>query len=585
MSALRAGEALVSLTGLKGAARAHVLARLVRSGFGPFVCVTADEEKADELAVDLGFFLGERTASGAPSVLRLPDSEQLPYDALSPERQVAFARLAALFHLSQGTRAAALVLSARALVRRYLPPATLDRHSELVSANQTLDRDELARKLVAMGYQSAPMVEDAGSFAVRGGIVDVWSPLHDKPVRLEFFGDTVESLRLFEPDSQRTAGTLETLLLCPAREVLFDEASKDAGIAAVREAADAVNRPSSKVREMLDGIQEGRLVYGLEALMPGFHHKQLGTLFDYLPKWAKAPLFFIDDPVAFDSALSELAQAMDQEFSAARRREELALEPSAHMLPPEEARRLLAGHPRVLSHAVHLAGPDERSIAFGFGPTAAIRQEILAHHGEHGALTPLVTRLGEWRERGIFAAVACGSSGQADRLKRLLLDRNLMVRVHARALREGEGDGSPFPSEPAAAFEPSVYAHLFSGEISAGFVDPAGSLALLSEEDIFGQRSRKAVRRTRRSDQPFVTAFRELKEGDLVVHVDYGIGRYAGLLKMAIRGIDTDALVLEYAGRDKVYLPVQRMRLLQKFTGADAENVTLDKLGSGSWER
>jgi transcription-repair coupling factor (superfamily II helicase) len=567
--ALREGQRRVALTGLKGAARGFVLARLARASPGPFVCLVADEERADALEQDLEFFLGE------PGVLRLPAADQLPYDVLSPDRPTDLARLATLYRLSHGAKAA-LVLSTRSLSRRYLPVSALDRYCEVVSAGQDLDRDHLARRLLEMGYQAVPMVEDAGTFAVRGGLVDVWSPLHSQPTRLELFGDTVETLRMFEPRSQRTAGSLESLQLCPAREVLFDDATRQAGIAAVREAADAVNRPSSKVRELIDGIQEGRLVFGLEALMPGFYEKKLGTVFDYLAKWAPDPVFFVDDPVAIEAALGEVAQAMEAEFLQSRRREELTLEPAAHQLAPEEALRLLGERRQIVSHSVHLGGPEERLVRFVPGPTAPIRQEILAHHGEHGALTPLVNRLGDWRERGIFAAIACGSGGQVDRLKRLLLDRNL----HVKAATAQE----TFPLEPALAFDSSVYVHLFPQEISAGFEDADAGLALLSEEDIFGQRTRKVTRRTK-TDQPFAFAFRELKEGDLVVHVDYGIGRYQGLIKMAIRGIGTDAMVLQYAGKDKVYLPVQRMRLLQKFTGSDAENVALDKLGSGSWER
>ncbi len=573
-AALRSGARTLSLTGLKGAARGYVLARLARSGEGPFVCVTADDEAAEALASDLRFFLGAGSRE-QPSVLQLPADVQLPYDAVSPDRRVLFERLAALFHLSQRTPARALVLSARALSRRYLPPAVLEAKSEILGPNQELDRDRLAAKLVAMGYQSAPVVEDAGTFAVRGAILDVWSPLSEKPVRAEYFGDTIESLRLFDPESQRTLGALESLLLCPAREVLFDDASRLAGVEAVREAAEAVNRPSSKVRELLDAVQEGRLVFGLEALFPGFFGKKLASLFDYLVKWAPEPVFFLDDPVAIERALAAQDEELTREFAASRAREELALEPSAHYLGQDEALGALAERRQVKSHAVHVGGEAEKPIAFHHGASAALRQEIASHHGEHGALAPLVSRLGAWRDAGVFAAIACGTSGQVDRLKRMLLDRELSVRAHA---------GEPFPEEPLSALESSVWAHLYTGEISAGFVDAPGGVALLSEEDIFGQKSRKAVRRTR-ADLPFVTAFRDLKEGDLVVHVDYGIGRYTGLSKMVIRGVSGDVLVLEYAGRDKVYLPVARLRLLQKFNGANAENVALDKLGSGSWEK
>jgi transcription-repair coupling factor (superfamily II helicase) len=174
---------------------------------------------------------------------------------------------------------------------------------------------------------------------------------------------------------------------------------------------------------------------------------------------------------------------------------------------------------------------------------------------------------------GVAAAIACGSAGQADRLKRLLFDRNLMVRLHPA-----------LPGDPSRLYESSVHAHLFTQEISHGFVDAPGGFAVLSEEEIFGVRARRRVRQ-RRADLPFAASFRELKEGDLVVHTDFGIARYAGLTKMQVNGIPGDFLILEYAGRDKVYLPVSRMRLIQKFTGGDPTKVALDKLGTASWEK
>ncbi len=570
---LRQGTRLVPVTGLKGGARGYALARLVREGLGPFVCVTADEEAADQLATDLELFLGAGSRE-APTVLRLPADAQLPYEVLSPDRQTMLGRLSTLFHLSQGTPARALVLSARALARRQIPPSVFDAHVEIVGVDQEIDRDVLARKLVAMGYLSVPLVEAPGTFAVRGGILDLFSPLYDKPARIEFFGDTVESLRLFDAETQRTAGKLESLMLGPANEILFDAATRAAGIEAAREAADAVNRPSSKVRELLDSIQEGRLVYGLEALLPGFYGRKLVGLFDYLERWAKRPVLFLDDPLGIESALTELDESLDAELAAARHRAELAMEPEAHFLRAPEIEAARARLQTVASHAVFVGGPEQQPIAFAYGQTAPIRQQIASHHGEQGALAPLVHRLGSWRDLGVYSAIVCGTSGQVDRLKRLLLDREVMVKAHPEGL----------PADPRASFDPSVWVHLHQGEVSAGFVDTPGGLALLSEEDIFGQRTRKVSRRAR-AEQPFIDAFKELKEGDLVVHVDYGIGRYQGLQRMAIRGIGTDVLAIEYAGKDKVYLPVARLRLVQKFTGSDAENVALDRLGSASWER
>ncbi|HVE85468.1 MAG TPA: transcription-repair coupling factor, partial [Myxococcales bacterium] len=255
------------------------------------------------------------------------------------------------------------------------------------------------------------------------------------------------------------------------------------------------------------------------------------------------------------------------------RRGDLTLPPEAHFLSAEELRAELAAHRVVEGGGLSLAHAGQPPVTFSFGTVQDLREAILSHHGEEGALTPLVDRLQRWREMAVASAVACGTSGQVDRLKRLLLDRGLAVRVHQEAVED-----------PAHLHEPSVAAHLFTGEISHGFVDADGGFAVLSDEEIFGARARRKVRQ-RKGDAGFAQAFRELKEGDLIVHTDFGIGRYNGLIKMDVRGVAGDFLVLEYAGRDKIYLPVHRMKLVQKFTGGDPAHVALDKLGGQSWEK
>ncbi|HEX4620675.1 MAG TPA: transcription-repair coupling factor, partial [Myxococcaceae bacterium] len=218
-------------------------------------------------------------------------------------------------------------------------------------------------------------------------------------------------------------------------------------------------------------------------------------------------------------------------------------------------------------------GDGAAPIAFPFGTTHDLHDAILSHHGEEGALTPLVDRLARWRDMRVAGAIACGSLGQADRLKRLLLDRNVMARLHPEPLADAD-----------ALYDPGVYAHLFTQEISSGFVDARGGLAVVADEEIFGPRARRRYR-TRKATNPFAESFKDLEDGDLVVHSDFGIARYGGLTKMEVRGIPGDFLVLEYAGRDKIYLPVSRMRLIQKFTGGDPAHVALDKLGTGTWEK
>ena len=541
----------VRTQGLQGAARGYVLARLHRSLKAPLVCIAPDEEAADALAHDLAFFLGGKGTPREPRVLRLPADEVLPYDELSPDGEVVADRLGALFHLGQGTPAPALVLSLRGLLRKVLRPQVMAELSERIRLGQDLDRDALALKLANMGYLSSPLVEDLGTFSVRGGLVDVFSPLYEKPVRLEFFGDTIESIRVFDPETQRTVDSLQEIILLPAREVIFSERTRANAEAAARAVADRINLPTSKLRERLDAIREGLPGFGLEGLLPGFFEGGLGTVFDYLAAWSDTPLFYVDDPLGVERAAEELWVEVERSAQASDERQDLSHPPREHFLTWGEAREKLAGQRVLEGGGLSLTRDTASPVLFSFGTTQDVREAILAHHGEEGALTPLIERLQRWRDARTPVAVACGTLSQADRLKRLLLDRNLMVRVHSEP-----------PGDPGTLYDPAIHAHLFTGEVSHGFVDGAGALAVLSDEEIFGVRSRRRVRRSKSLDA-FAAGFKDLKEGDLIVHTDFGIGRYAGLTKMQVNSVPGDFLVLEYAGKDKVYLPVGRMRLIQ----------------------
>ena len=554
------------VTGLPGAARGRLVLDLLAPGPARARCVLAvaeDEEEAELLARDLAFFLGDR------AVLRVPADAVLPYDDLSPDRGVEMDRLSALARLHvAGEEVRAVVVSARGLCRRVVPRTVFEAGSDLLGAGVSVDREVLAARLVGLGYARVPLVEDPGHFAVRGGILDLWSPAEPRPARLEFFGDEVESCRAFDPVSQRSeegAPPVE-VLVCPAREALFTDEGKAAAKAAVRALAEEVSRPTTRVREVLDQIDAAAPFFGMEALLPGFHPGGLGTLLDFLPAGAAA---FVDDAVEVDEALDDLDAALATEHAAALKREELCLPPAAHFLPAAEARAALASLPLVRRHKVFLG--TEEPVRFSLSETMGLRSEIEAAHGDEGALAPLTRRLEDWRKRGLTAVVACGTPSAADRLKRLLEDRRQVARSHPGPL----GDW-------AALYDPAVHVHLVPGELSGGFIDGDGRLALLSDEEILGRRVRKKARATR-EEHVFAAGFRELNEGDLVVHVEHGIAKYLGLTKMQIRGIEGDFLVLAFEGADRLYLPVGKLRQVQKFTGASPETVRLDKLGGQSF--
>ncbi len=564
-------------TGLSGAARAWVLSRLSRELGQPLICVTADDDGADTLAADLAFFLGGEGTKAAPTVLRLPADEVLPWDELLADSALVTERLCTLFHLANRTTFSAVVLSARALHRKVLPPEVMRTLSQRVRVGEDVGRDALARKLAGMGFRNSPLVEDPGSFSLRGDILDVWAPLHDEPSRLEFFGDTVEAMRRFDPETQRTSEKLVELQLFPARELFLSEETKPRASAAIRELAEHQRVPSSKVRERIEHVREGLISAGLEALLPAFFPDGLATVFDYFATWAPGALVWVDEPATQQQVIEELFVDVGRSFDDAVRRQELTLPAAAHFLSTEAVDAQLARFTVLEGGGLTIErGIDERApVAFHFGSTKDLREAIRSHHGEEGALTPLAEKLTAWHDERVVTAIACGSKGQAERLERLLKERELKVKTHSGALSH----------DPPSAFDAKRLAHLFVGEVSTGFVDVAGKLVVLSDEDIFGARARRRVRRRRSDAAGFVASFRDLKEGDLCVHAEFGVCRYTGLVTMQVNQVDADFLVLEFAAKDKVYLPVSRMRLLSKFTGGDPSKVALDKLGTNSFEK
>src|SRR5581483_7057489 len=261
---------------------------------------------------------------------------------------------------------------------------------------------------------------------------------------------------------------------------------------------------------------------GLSAILPGFYPGGLSPLTEYLPQDA---IWVLDDTMELERQWGDLWSALEEAFEAARAKGELALPPDRHFLHERDLRPVIESSPLLVLSGLTLGAEPAvgtAEIDFELQPTSDLRAEIQSHHGEDGALTPLVRRLESLRERGTAAVIACHSSAQAEQTRRLLLDRNLMAQIVAL---------------DQAAYSPNIHAHLVVGEISAGFIDAHEHLAVFSDEDIFGPRAQ--ARRSQRKPRGFgaeAADFRDLKEGDLVVHVDHGIARYDGLTRLNVRG-------------------------------------------------
>jgi transcription-repair coupling factor (superfamily II helicase) len=588
LSLFREGHRQVAFHGWSGSYLALVLARLARAALfpRPLVVLTRDEETARDLARDLVFFLGRRAPEGsgpgsgearaqaegeptvATPVMHLPSIETSPYTEISFDRPTMMHRMATLFRLSQGYSGEVLVLSAPSLRRKVMRREAFGALCDLIVAEEEFDRDAVVRRLLACGFTRTQVVEDPGTFAVRGAILDLYPPLSAFPVRLEFFGDLVESIRLFDPSSQRTLRAISEVMIHPVRETIPTGTGGAAALRArILAAADAASHPSSRTRALLEELESGREFFGIEALTPAFH-EGLAPLSTYLPQ---AGLWAVMDPEAVEEVLAQEDGQGQAAHSARFAEGRITFPPEAFFSGVEELRREVGEHARLEARvneseggaAVRCATQDNADLVADLRRARADRGDEI--------LKTLAARLRRWQAEGRRVVVAAGGVGQLDRLDALLRGHG----IHARLEREV---GVP---ELLLADPPTGAVELRAGDLSSGFRLPTG-LVVLTEEEIFGP---KARRRPAQPPGPGVGDLRDLAEGDYVVHASHGVGRYLGLVKLEIRGVPADFLLLEYQGGDRLYLPVYRMNQVHKWSAGDGVEPKLDRLGGLTWAK
>jgi transcription-repair coupling factor (superfamily II helicase) len=546
----------------------------------PVIAVVADDEAARALDGDVAAMTGE-----APVLL--PGIDVSPYAELSPDRDAIVARLAALVRLAgvadddhAHPPPGVVIATASALLRRTVPADALRARTFAIVKGAAIDRDATAARLVAAGFARVPTVEDPGTFAVRGGVIDVFSPVERYPVRVELFGDDVETLRLFDPLTQRTLREIDHVLIHPARETIVTAAGGQAAVRArIRDVADAVAHPSKATRALLDRLDDGGEIVGLEVLTPAFHDRMD-------PPWALIPpdaRWVLVDPDAVVGA------ARDEHADAARRHDArvaahgLALPVDAHYATPDELDAALAAprHRLVLptlelAHDPRAAGAEVVRLALDDlrGLAAELERARVAGCDELGR--PLAAFVARHVEAGARVAIVCDGAVRADRIAGLLAHYG----VHAD--RDPAAEAHALDARPGAVT-------IALGHLADGFASAADGLVVLSTAPVFGARraaprQRAAAKKARDALLGGVSDFSQLAPGDHLVHQLHGVGRYVGLVKLPIGAIALDFLHLQYDG-GTLYLPVYRLGEVQRHVGAEGHAPRLDKLGGLTWDK
>mgnify|MGYP001283287437 CR=1 FL=1 len=537
---------------------AVLVAELARETPGGVLHIARDDQGMAATADTIEFFAPEVT------VVTLPAWDCLPYDRVSPNSNISATRMAALGYLATAPAHGPLVIVTTVNAALQKVPARQMVASALFSSRpgDRIDLGELSAFLERNGYSRASTVMEPGEYAVRGGIVDIFAPDGAEPLRLDLFGDTLETVRLFDPLTQRTTGTGSEVKLLPVSEVRLD--------------ADAIRRfragyvelfgPATGSDPLYEAVSTGRKHQGMEHWLPLFHD-HLDTVFDYLPEAVITIDYLAED--ARDARLT-----MIEDYYRARKDapEEGALAaPRYKPLPPERFFLGAADWDRVLA---------DRAVRDFTGFQAPDGDAVSDAGGKHGRdFAPERTQpdanvfdavrehINGLRASGKRVLVACYSLGSRERLEGVLRDHDvtgLTAVEHWAELEPANADVAGIAVLP----------------LEHGF--ESSDKAVISEQDILGDRLTRRARRTRRAEN-FLTETASLAAGDIVVHKDHGIGRFEGLKTIDAVGAPHDCLHLTYLGGDKLYVPVENIDVLSRYS-SDLSSVQLDKLGGSGWQ-
>ncbi|HEX7966003.1 MAG TPA: transcription-repair coupling factor [Gammaproteobacteria bacterium] len=527
-----------------GLALAEAAARLE----APLVVVAQDSREADRIGAELRFYV---TDPSLP-VLALPDWETLPYDLFSPHQDILSERLATLAALPELKRGI-VVVAAAALLQRLAPPQYVAGGTLMLKVGEMLDPEALRRRLAAAAYHSVTQVMEHGEYAVRGSLLDVFPMGSEVPYRIDLFDDEIESIRVFDPETQLSKDSLPELELLPAREFPLDETGIRAFRQRYRARIEGDPNRSAVYRDVSNGVAIG----GIEYYLPLFFDSTC-CFFDYLPK--DGVIAALDDmPGALEQAWQQIGERYEQ------RRHDIErplLKPQEVWFEPSEVQAAAERHACIVVQSFErLPGAG---VNFATAAPLSLRVESRASEPAE----KLLGFLRGFKGRVLFAAE---SAGRREYLNDLL----------------GRHGIKPVPVEGwdefLSADEPLA---ICIAPLERGLLLPEAGLAVLTEEQLFGERARQKTRRvSRRNPEDIIRDLTDLAAGAPVVHEQHGVGRYLGLETLDMGGFETEFLRLEYAGGDKLYVPVSSLHLISRYSGSSPETAPLHKLGSGDWDK
>lgn len=548
-------------TGLLGSSKTLQLLRWTASQQQTVVVVCPNEAQAAEIFDQAQFF--HRSLSLSMPLLFYPARETDFTPSQYQSEDIVDRRLSVLYQCSR-KQPCIVITSLRALAQKTIPQSIFAKNVHAIMLHDELNREETIRKFVEAGYERESTCRSVGSFAIRGDIIDFYSPNHKDPIRIEFFGDQVERITYFDSETQSSkTESLEYIEWIPAHEILLSSVDSKQVLRRIKQLADDLNLPPESRSHLEESVREGMLIPSMDHLFPIFYD-QTETLMNHAPSES---LWVLEDPLSLKTEIQNIQFEFEKTLDESKKLQSR----------PEDFIVDLSALEQALSQKINLY-ISEIDFEFPFQSDKQHFDKISLHQDLQFNLIqnkkseypyePLVEKIKEWTDRGFFIHLVM-SNQSFDRIQKIL-----------------------HPYLPKHKFEPTQEIHsngnhgftiyLMDGDLSHGFESAAQNIVILTETEIFGEKKFKQARVV--TQENLLESFSELEHGEPVVHIDHGIGLYQGLQKMTIAGIEHDFLVIQYADQDKLFLPVYRLNRIHKYISADGKKAKVDKLGGQNWE-
>ena len=558
---IKEGRYPVGITGCVDSQKGHLVANLGEKASCRLV-VTWKEEKAREMYEDLSFF--DR------NTMHYPSKDILFYSADVHSNHTTTKRMKVLKRLASG-EPLTIVLCVDVLMEKMMPPESFRENVLTIRLDSTVNTDELRKTLVEMGYQSSGLVEGPGEFSVRGDIVDIFPLTEDSPVRIELWGDEIDSMRSFDVESQRSIENLEEIRIYPASEIILRQERMPEAIRRMREEYDhqagifknaKKRQEKERLRKMVEATEDELsslgTAAGSETLLSYFYEKTASFL-DYLPE---DTMVFIDEP----HRVEEKGRTSEQEFSLSM---QSRLE-GGYVLPSQAD--LMYGCEEMVFHllkrpAIFLSGMIQEYALFK--PAVSVNIEAKSIYSYNNSFDQLIKDLQHWSREKYQIMLMSSSATRARRLAEDIRDEGLLAYFaedYGREIHPGE-------------------VMVTCGRLNSGFEYPSIKFVVLSEKDIFKERRQKSRKKKSQYSGQKIRSLADISIGDYVVHEKYGLGIYRGMEQIETDGVAKDYINIEYKDSSNLFIPASQLDIIQKYAGAGAKKPKLNKLGGNEWEK